>query len=293
MFKTELSTLVYGTAQEVKNLHITAHSMRPVDGRDCYKIKHTLLTKGDDVYDRSILVRDRRRRGLVWPVTSVFSGAPLGESFSFPQDSGDELIRLIGYRGVGESLNFTIYVTTGGIVLPRVQGFGMHTVAFSAMSLTVYFGFFHMVNPMYSIFRDPCVGSMRKNGTLLGSGVQQATLERMTPDGVGRYLLSSHSTLADDYLWAGPHNHPHTTVLRGKFEVPLFSRWPRENDEIHEAYGLGSKLINETYQSPFFSDGTRKPEGYVDPTGIIVTHPNTLKALNAASVAPRIRREPT
>ena len=287
MFKTELSTMVDKMVQQVKDLHITAHTMRPIEGRDCYKMKFSLLNIERDIFDRSHIVKDRKNRGLVWPLISVFSAAPIGKSFDFSKKSGDKIIPLIGFMGVGESLNYTIFMSTPNLELPRVQGFGMHVERFSALTVTIYYGFFHMTSPSFSIFKPFRQGPIRKNGVLEGTGAQGLVVETLTPQATERYLQRVHIELAANYLSRESGDSAISSELKGRFEVPTFGRWPRENDEIHEAYGLGSQLTNPVYTAPFFLDGAKKPHGWIEPLDAIATHRNTPEALKAAGIISR------
>lgn len=255
-----------GKLRTFKEVHISAHSGRQHDCGYGYKIKRSGTTDDGTQFDSSIIVQDRKKRGLIYPVTSALSG--LHSAYEFKMKKGDEKVELIGLTGIEEALLYTAYVTSPHTQMPRVQGFSKFTRRFEKLSFTLYVAFFHMTNFALQFHGEALPGFNRMNQepwmTPDGTPAPHIIKPRMTELGVQKYLYKTHTDLARELLTVMPllnEDFTNFSPNRGGF-----NRWPSLNDPIHSDYGIMAKCRNELYQDPRFLDGMPKPDGYRDRT---------------------------
>lgn len=277
IFKIDKSGFT-GMAVDVKNYHITVHSPQIHGDRKCegYRVKSSLLTRNNDYYYESIVVRKRSDNKFIWPAISVLSSAVFGEGFSFREKKSDELVKIVGHPGIGETLNYTIFVCNSDVYLPRIQGFGRIEREIGLFKIVIYTTFLHVSSGSITLNAQAARGALRKGragSQPLGSAQDPKALNPFTLNAIEKYLQRTHSELAANYLRLADRNLIPIVPkeFRVPWERPVFSRWPEFNDTDHENYGEDSHRKNDRYSAPNFVDGTPKPSRWTDPVGIIRT----------------------
>lgn len=274
-FKELSSSFGSGAVKQFKEMHITAHTAKQGEHGIGYKIKYSASTFDGDIYDSSVIVTDKKKRGLIWPVTNSLL-SPL--SFSkFTERKDDETVRLFGYIGLEESLCYTIYVHALCIELPRVQRYSHYQIRFDKLAVTIYFSFLHLSNYITQLNLSHVMGPVRLNNELMGE--QIGPQARMTERGVEKYMHEKTHEMAQMYCGIA-NGHPDVIAnpaLTKNLAATSFGRWPALNDQIHNEYGLLSRQKSTIFISPKTIDGRTKPAGYVQPLGMIATIMNKPK----------------
>jgi len=259
-----------GQMERVKDFHVTAHMGREHGqaAKYGYKINYTLITEDGTDYDRSRIVKDNKRRGLLWPVINGLIGRTETELAVPRIKKDDRVVRLIGWKDETHSLAFTIYAHDKGVVLPQIQGFSKVHVPFSGMDVTVYLTFLRL--PQVQI----CLGPhewppLRKDGVMIEG--QAPVRPIMSPNGVEKYLHENHRRqagfLTEFWKLVGFDHIPEVNIR-------FFSRWSVCKDEEHRNYGEAAIAKNEKYEAPKFPDGSPKPAGFESPAVFIQVPPN-------------------
>lgn len=282
IFKIDKAGFTGMAVDNVQNYHITVHSPQFHNDRKCegYRVKSSILTKSSEYYYESIVVRKREDNKFLWPVISVLSSAIFGEGFSFRDKKSDELVKVVGYPGIGETLNYTLFVCDKDVHLPRVQGFGRIDREIGRFKVVLYNTFLHLSSGSITINAQAARGALRKgrlNSQPLGSAQDPGAFNPFTLTSIEKYLQNTHRSLAANYVrLADKEVIPIIPKeLRLPWERPIFNRWPEFNDTNHENYGEESHRKNERYSAPNFVSGIPKPVGWKDPVGIIRTAKST------------------
>lgn len=298
IFKTKEGGLLGEVFKNITNNHITIHSSkehkdlsneRPIFyGR---KIKHTFIFDNGNVADNSIIVKYNKRRPFIWPVISTMSSALFGKSFEFSNKNNDTLINLIGYLGAGQTICYTLYVSDEFVKMPQIQGFSKYEETFEEIKITLYITFFNMFSWSYSIGSFFKYGPLRVNNNII-KDISNSIYEPVSIDGIEYFLQKTHSSLRENYLnlrRSGAMNDVPKELL-GDQEEPKFTRWPSYTDEVHEAYGILSRLDNPIYEAPNFVEGIPKPKGYQTPLSGITIVANTPEELERHGIASRFNK---
>jgi hypothetical protein len=262
--------------QDVREQRVSAHSPKahivPVDRREAAcKIKYTTFATSGAKYESSLIVTDRKRRGFLWPVLNVLTASLEHPNALLRRDGHDTVVELFGYRGMLETLLYTIYVAEKSLVLPPVQGFTLIQHPFTYFSVAIYTTFFTLPTPPHSLVLTHVQGARRKDEQPVGAKTS-AFVPRMTENGVERYLREQHGFLASMYnLMTPAASAVMPDEVKKVLGQPRFLRWPLDRDETHDAYGTYSRQKLPIYSDPFFVDGTPKPSGYRDPPGPMLT----------------------
>lgn len=244
--------------KDVKNQKISIHSKREHKGSLCNKIKVTYESGSNLKYDQSVIVSDKKKRGFLYPIANIMEATQLADDLNLKIKKGDQVVRLFGYIGAWETLCYTIYAHDNHVEMPKVQGFTKVTRAFSELSLTAYFTFFHLNDEPISLATYHIEGGVRLNEVLVDDGVD--IVGRMSENGVERYIQRMQMRLANAML----DIKARAAAAAGRpFSAPavLHHRWPQQTDDEHEGYGEYARRKSEIYQNPKRVDGSLKSPG--------------------------------
>lgn len=269
-----------GKPRVFKETHISAHVGRTFENGFGFKIKRSGVTQENEHFDSSLIVRDDRHTGFLYPIYSSLNG--VHSSPIYKGRRGDRKIELIGVTGVEESICYTIFASSPHIEPPVVQGFSKYTEIFGKSRFTLYVTFFHLDNDKANISGSETPPFSRLNGSpwaVVGHNENPRHFAASMPiQDVERYLQSNHFRLASDYKLLRRGSDKDERRLS---RTPgTFHRWPSVEDVFHSQWGIMSRMKNSVYAAPRTVDGFPKTPQQMRSLDVIGTIQNPTALLD-------------